>query len=122
MPRSTTLILLIQSLFFATASLVHGGVLLHGYEHATASLAEAIIATVLAGGLVVGLAQPAWSWRVALGVQVFALLGDGIGTYLAIIGVGASTVPDIVFHVGMLVFLIAGIVVVWNQRPAATAA
>jgi hypothetical protein len=122
MTRLTLPILVAEAILFGAASLVHAGILIGGYEHATASIAEAIIALVLAGGVVVAAAKPAWTRPVALAVQAFALLGDSIGTYLAVIGVGASTIPDIVFHVGMLVFLVIGIAVVWNERTDLTTA
>ena len=46
---------------FGLAALVHAGILVRGYEHRQAAIAETVIAAVLALGLAVSLVAPGWS-------------------------------------------------------------
>jgi hypothetical protein len=95
---------------FALATLVHRGVLMDGYEHAAAAIAEAVIATVLAAALLLSLIRP-WSTRVyALAAQSFALLGTFVGITMIIVGAGPRTPPDVALHVVMLAVLTLGVV------------
>ena len=48
---------------------------------------------------------------VGLLVQGFALLGTSIGLFLILRGIGPSTVPDVIFHVGIYLVLIVGLIV-----------
>jgi hypothetical protein len=106
--------LAVQVALFALASLAHRGVLLNGYEHVRAAIAEAVIAAVLAAGLLLSLMRP-WSARAfALAAQGFALLGTLVGVTMILIGVGPRTAPDIALHGVMLVVLTLGLVVAWN--------
>jgi hypothetical protein len=96
---------------FALAALVHRGVLVGGYEHTRAAIAEAVIAAVLAAGLMLSLMRP-WSIRAyALLVQGFALLGTLVGVVMIAIGVGPRTAPDLALHAGMLAMLGFGLVI-----------
>jgi hypothetical protein len=103
--------LLIEATAFAAAALVHSGVLIHGYEHRQARIAESVIAVVLLGGLVVSWARPAWTREAGLAVQAFALLGTLVGLFTIAVGVGPRTAPDIVYHVGIVAVLIWGLLV-----------
>ena len=47
MTQTIRAFLLIEAASFATAALVHFGVLTHGYEHQAAGTAESLIAVVL---------------------------------------------------------------------------
>lgn len=103
--------LLIEATAFAAAALVHSGVLVHGYEHRQARIAESVIAVVLLGGLVVSWARPASTREAGLAVQAFALLGTLVGLFTIAVGVGPRTAPDIVYHVGIVAVLIWGLLV-----------
>jgi hypothetical protein len=103
--------LLIEATAFAAAALVHFGVLVHGYEHRQARIAESVIAVVLLGGLVVSWARPASTREAGLAVQAFALLGTLVGLFTIAVGVGPRTAPDIVYHVGIVAVLIWGLLV-----------
>ena len=107
----TSGILLLEVTLFALASLTHGGLLLHGFEHARAAAAEAVIATVLGLGFVACLARPPLARRLALAVQLFAILGVLTGLSMIAIGVGPRTRFDLVLHGAMLVTLVTGFVV-----------
>ena len=102
--------LAIEVAIFVLASLVHRGVLVRGYEHSRAAIAEAVIAAVLAAGLMLSLMRP-WSARAyALFVQYFALLGTCVGVVMIMIGVGPRTAPDLALHALMIITLALGLV------------
>ena len=102
--------LAIEVAIFVLASLVHRGVLVRGYEHSRAAIAEAVIAAVLAAGLLLSLMRP-WSARAyALFVQYFALLGTCVGVVMIMIGVGPRTAPDLALHALMIITLALGLV------------
>jgi hypothetical protein len=103
--------LLIEATAFAAAAMVHSGVLVHGYEHRQARIAESVIAVVLLGGLAVSWARPASTREAGLAVQAFALLGTLVGLFTIAVGVGPRTAPDIVYHVGIVAVLIWGLLV-----------
>jgi hypothetical protein len=99
---------------FILAALVHFGVIAHGYEHLKAGIAETVIGSVLAIGL-------AWVWMrstatrgVGLAVQTFAFIGTLIGAFTIAIGIGPRSVPDIVYHIGLLGLLAWGLIVSWR--------
>ena len=110
------LILLVEALGFALAALVHAGVLVDGYQHREAMIAESVIAGVLALGLVISLVAPASARAAGLGVQAFALLGTLVGLFTIAIGVGPQSRFDLALHAGFVTLLIAGLIVV-ARRP-----
>ncbi len=93
---------------FALASLAHGGWLVPGYGHRRAAIAEAVIAGVLAVGLVGFLALPRFARRTALAVQIFALVGVLAGLLAIAVGVGPQTTPDLILHAVMILMLLLG--------------
>lgn len=113
--RHTHLILVVEALGFALAALVHAGVLVDGYQHREAMIAESVIAGVLALGLVTSLAAPGSSRAIGLGVQAFALLGTLVGIFTIAIGVGPQSRFDLALHAGFVTLLIAGLVVVARE-------
>lgn len=114
--RWTTRLLAVQTFLFASASLVHAGVLVSGYEHSRAAIAEGVIALVLLAGLAIGIARPAATRTIALAAQGFALLGTLVGAFTIAIGVGPQTRPDYLFHILLLVLLVSGLVVAWKSK------
>jgi hypothetical protein len=109
MTQTIRLFLLFEVATFLVAALIHRGYLIEGYAHRQAHVAESIIAAVLFGGLLLSLFMGAWTRKVALVVQGFALVGTLMGIFMIIVGVGPRTVPDIVYHVAIVLVLIAGI-------------
>jgi hypothetical protein len=105
------LFLLVQAASFATAALIHFGVLLEGYRDQGAAVPESIIAVVLLCGLMLTWTPAPWPRRAAIAAQAFALLGTLVGTTLIAVGVGPRTLLDIAFHVAFLVELIVGLAV-----------
>lgn len=116
MTRRMTLLLAVQIILFAAASLIHAGVLASGYEHSRAAIAEGVIAAVLFAGLVVSLARPRATRTIALVVQGFALLGTLVGAFTIAIGVGPQTTADALFHAGLLPLLLFGLAVAWKSK------
>jgi hypothetical protein len=108
--------LALEAIAFVTAALVHAGVLVSGYAHRQARIAESVIAAVLLAGLAYSWLRPSSIRRTGLAVQSFALLGTLVGAFTIAIGIGPKTVPDIVYHVGLLVVLSWGLVVAARRR------
>jgi hypothetical protein len=115
MARRARLLLAFEAVLFATASLVHAGTLLSGYEHSRAATAEGVIALGLLAGLVAGLIRSASARTAALVAQGFALLGTLVGAFTIAVGVGPQTTADYVFHATVLVVLVWGLVAVWRS-------
>lgn len=51
-----------------------------------------------------------------IAAQSFALLGTLVGIFIIIIGIGPRTVPDVVYHVGIVIVLVCGLVVAARTR------
>lgn len=107
--RAVRTFLLAEAASFAIASAIHTGMLLTGYEHARARVAEGVIAVALFVGLLLTFVRPRWTRRAGIGAQAFALLGTCVGLFTVAIGVGPRTVPDVVYHIAIIVILIAGL-------------
>ncbi|MGH7566469.1 MAG: hypothetical protein ACREK2_06540 [Gemmatimonadota bacterium] len=101
---------------FIVASLVHAGMLVEGYEHREARIAEAVIAAVLLVALVVSRIRPARTRAAGLVGQGFALLGTLVGLFTIVVGVGPRTVPDVIYHVLIVAVLVWGLAVARRAR------
>jgi hypothetical protein len=111
MTQMIRLFLLVESATFFLAALIHMGFLVVGFAHRNASIAESVIAAVLFGGLLLTLFIREWTRNVGIVVQAFALLGTLVGIFTIIVGVGPRTVPDVLYHIAIVVVLAVGIVV-----------
>lgn len=98
---------------FLLASLVHSGLLVSGFEHPKARIAERVIAAVLLAGLASTWFWPVQARNVAFAAQLFAFLGTSIGLFTIAIGVGPRSGPDLAFHAVILVLLAGGL---WATR------
>jgi hypothetical protein len=85
--------------------------LIAGYEHQQARIAEGVIAIVLLVGAALTWIRPAWTRRAGLAAQGFALLGTLVGVFTIFIGVGPRTVPDIAYHLAIVVVLVWGLII-----------
>ncbi len=109
-------LLLLEAAAFAVSALVHFGVVIHGYEHDDARLAESVISLILFLGFLVTWIRPAWIRATSVVAQGLALVGTLIGVFTIIVGVGPRTAPDIIYHVGILTVLARGIgTTVWTS-------
>jgi hypothetical protein len=118
MTRAVRLFVLIEGAAFIAAALTHFGLLIGGYEHLKAGIAESVIGIVLLAGLALTWMRPGLTRGVGLAVQAFALLGTLVGIFTIAIGVGPRTMPDIAFHIGIVVVLAWGLIVTAPARSA----
>jgi hypothetical protein len=107
-----------EALAFALASLVHRGLLVDGYRHRQAYIAETVIATVLAAGLVAAMVAPHRALSAGIAAQAFALLGTAVGLLTIALSVGPRTVPDVVYHVAIVAVLAGGLSYAVRARRA----
>jgi hypothetical protein len=113
--------LLVEAAAFAAAALAHSGVLVNGYEHQQARVAESLTALVLLTGLALSWIRPAWTRPAGIAAQGFALLGTLVGLFTITVGVGPQTAPDVAYHLGILAVLVWGLVVA-TRAPAGASA
>ena len=116
MIRTIRLFQLVEAVAFVTAALTHFGFLFRGYAHHRAGIAESVIAFALLLGLSASFVRPRLTATTGLVAQAFALLGTLVGIFTIIIGVGPRTVPDVVYHVVIVIVLATGIAVSRRAR------
>jgi hypothetical protein len=116
MIRTSRVFLIVEAVAFVTAALTHFGFLFAGYAHYRAGIAESAIAFALLLGLAVSFVRPTLTASAVLAAQAFALLGTLVGIFTIIIGVGPRTVPDVAYHIAIVVVLATGIVVTSRGR------
>jgi hypothetical protein len=114
MTRTIRLFLLLEAAAFVAAASVHFSLVIAGYEHRKAGVAESVIAAVLILALAVTSLGRTWTRRVGLAAQAFALGGTLIG--IITIGVGPRTLPDVAYHFAIMAVLIWGLVVAVRAR------
>ncbi len=119
--RTIRIFLIVQIALFAAAALMHFGVIIGGHRHPQARIAETVIAAVLLAGLLWTLIRPASARVVAIAVQVFALLGTGVGIFTIIVGIGPRSRLDVAFHTCMVIALVAGLITAMKTSPPAAA-
>lgn len=103
-------LMFLEAAAFLAAALIHTGLLVAGYEHREARIAETVIAAVLLAGAAVTWVRPRSTRRAALAAQGFALLGTLVGIVTIAIGIGPRSVADVVYHVAIVIVLVAGLI------------
>lgn len=103
--------LFVEAAAFTIAALIHGGLLVGGYAHREARIAEGVIALVLWAGLAVAWIRPAAARGAGLAAQGFALLLTLVGITTMVIGVGPRTVADVVYHIAIVIVLAWGLLI-----------
>ncbi|MFL5488125.1 MAG: hypothetical protein ACJ8AJ_06530 [Gemmatimonadaceae bacterium] len=116
---SIRVFLVVEVLAFGTAALTHFGFLFPGYAHRNASIAETVITVVLLFGFAASSIRPSVTPQAGLLAQSFALLATLIGLFTIAVGVGPRTVPDVVYHIVIVMVLLLGIVLTRRVRRAA---
>ena len=89
--RNVRRFLFLEGLVFLVAALLHADVLIDGYEHVQARIAESVLASVLLIGLVLSQLRPTWTRVTGIAAQGFALFGTLIGMFTISAGVGPRT-------------------------------
>ena len=119
-PHIVRIILLSQAMLFALAATLHSGVIVSGYEHGRAEIAETVIALALIAGAVVTLLRPHLARISGYAAQGFALLGTFVGLFTIAVGIGPQTGLDLSIHALMIASLVGGLVLTW-RLPATSA-
>lgn len=114
--------LLGEAATFAVAASIHRGLLIGGYAHRDASIAEGVLAAVLAAAFVASWIAPRRTRVTAIVAQAFAALGTCVGITTIIVGIGPRTVPDVLYHAIILTTLMAGVVVALRDGRAESGA
>lgn len=117
MMPTVRLFIFVEAVSYVVAALVHFGVLFTGYEHQEARLAESVLAIVLFGGLALTFHRPAWTLRVGIDVQGFALLRTLVGVFTIVVGVGPRTAPDVIYQICIMAALIVLKIVAFIIQP-----
>jgi hypothetical protein len=120
MTHSTLFFMLFEAVTFMAAALVHAGVLVDGYEHREARIAESVIAAVLLLGSTLAGLRPQWTRAAGLAAQGFALLGTLVGIVTIAVGIGPRTAPDVVYHAGIVIVLVFGLAAAARARGRVT--
>lgn len=116
MSQTIRFFIFLEAAAFSVAALTHFGLLIDGYQHHKAGTAESVIALVLFVSLALSWIRPTLTRTVGLSAQGFALLGTLVGIFMIAIGVGPRTVPDITYHIVIVVVLVSGLVVAARER------
>lgn len=117
MRQTIRIFLILEAATFVVASLIHSGVLVVGYGHHEARVAECVIAVVLVGALASTWIWPAWTRPAGFAAQAFALLGTLVGVFFIAVGLGPRTIADIVYHLAIVAVLVFGLVIA-KRAPA----
>ena len=110
MMHQIRIFMLVEAAAFLLAASIHAGLLAGGYEHREARIAESVIACALLAGLAVTWIRPRWTRAAGLAAQGFALFWTLVGIVTIAIGVGPRTIPDVVYHVAIVIVLARGLV------------
>jgi hypothetical protein len=110
MRQTIQLFLLVEAASFLVAGTIHSGLLVALDVHHPAAIAETTIGVVLLIGLGLSRVWPTQSRLFGLLAQAFAALGTLVGVYTIIAGFGPRTVPDVIYHLAILVVLGWGLV------------
>lgn len=119
MARTLRLFMLVEAATFIVAASIHAGLLIAGYEHREARIAETVIAVVLLAGATLTWIRPTSARAAGLAAQSFALFGTLVGIFTIAIGIGPRSALDIVYHIAIVAVLVWGVLVAWRARMPA---
>src|SRR5262245_58693439 len=116
MVRAIRLFLSLEATAFIVAAFIHFGMVIVGYAHRRARLAQGWIPVGSLLGLALTWIFPRSTPAIGMAVQGFALLGTLVGVVMTGIGIGPQTAPDVAYHIGMVVGLVSGVGVAARAR------
>jgi hypothetical protein len=108
---------MVEAMTFFAAAAIHAGLLVDGYQHREARIAETVIGAVLLAGAAAASMNPRWTRAGGLIAQGFALVGTLVGITTIAIGIGPRTFADISYHILIVLVLMYGLVVAYRMRP-----
>jgi hypothetical protein len=118
MAETLRLFMLVEAATFILDAAIHAGLLIGGYEHREARIAETIIGLVLLAGAALTWIRPRSAGTTALAAQGFALLGTLVGLFTIVIGIGPRSALDIAYHAAIIGVLVWGLTVARQARIA----
>jgi hypothetical protein len=108
-------IMAIAAVTLLVAAALHAGIVIEG-PFDSAALFETIIAVILVVGIGLTFLPEPWARWGALATLVVSAAGVAVGLFLVIRGAAPNSAPDIVYHVALMAWLLAGIVLAWRTR------
>jgi hypothetical protein len=105
--------LAIEAASLLVAAALHAGLVIPG-PFDQAAIYESSIAVILLVALALTFLGAFAARTAGLVAQAIALAGASLGLYLALLGIAPNTIPDIVYHVVLIVVLATGLVVAWR--------
>jgi hypothetical protein len=106
--------LALEAAIFLLAAALHAGLIIAGHGHVQAMTAELIIAAVLVAGFVLVSIYRSRRRAIALGAQMFAMVGTLTGASLVLAGAGPRSMPDYALLGIMAIVLFVGLL--WTSR------
>ena len=116
--REVRFVMMLEAMTFFAAAAIHAGLLVDGYQHREARIAESVIGAVLLAGAAAASINPRWTRPAGMIAQGFALVGTLVGIATIAIGIGPRTFADITYHILIVLVLIYGLVVAFRTRSA----
>ena len=117
MMREVRFIMMLEAMTFFAAAAIHAGLLVDGYQHREARIAESVIGAVLLAGAVAASINQRWTRPAGLIAQGFALVGTLVGITTIAIGIGPRTFTDIIYHILIVFVLVYGLVAARATNP-----
>jgi hypothetical protein len=118
MAPSLRFLMLLEAATFIGAAAIHAGLLVDGYQHREARIAETVIAAVLLAGALVASISRRWARPVGIAAQGFALVGTLVGIVTIAIGIGPRSFADVLYHLLIVIVLTYGVVVAVRDHSA----
>ncbi len=103
--RTLRILMLVAAASLVLAAALHAGIVIPG-PFDDAAMYESAIAVILVIGVAATLIGPRWARWGGLISVIVALAGSCVGLFLALRGIGPNTVPDIVYHFGLVALLL----------------
>lgn len=121
--RGHAVVMLLEAATFCVAAALHlnariplGFVTVRGERVGQAAIAELVIAGALVFGALVVLGRPADARPLACFVTGFAIFGVIVGLTGIALGFGPRTIPDLVYHIAIMIVLLISFGVLMNRR------
>ena len=115
--RYVRLVLLGEAVVCLLASMAHTRLSTVGLETARGDVGGMLAAALLAAGVVVSAAHPAWTRSAAVMVQVLAIVSTFLVSVLLVTEGGAAVVPQLLLNLVLIFMCFWGLTAV-NEEPS----